>query len=136
LAKPRQRIPIQDTPKGRVLDIGSGGEGVIAQAGGARVVGIDKLVSEIHEARAKAPDIPWVVADATELPCANHCFDSATSFFSCMYMSDDVKAGVFRENRRVLPYLCCSQTLAVGSPPVEEIHVTGLLTKQGGEGKA
>lgn len=102
LAKPRQRIPIQDSPKGRVLDIGGGGEGVIARAGGARVVAIDKLVSEIHEARAKAPDTPWVVADATELPCANHSFDNATSFFSCMYMSDDVKEGVFRETRRVL----------------------------------
>jgi ubiquinone/menaquinone biosynthesis C-methylase UbiE len=102
LAKPKQRIPIEDTPKGRVLDVGGGGEGVIAQAGGARVVAVDKLISEIHEARAKAPDTPWVAADATELPCANHCFDNATSFFSCMYMSDDVKEGVFREVRRVL----------------------------------
>ena len=102
LTKPKQHILIQDIPKGRVIDIGGGGEGVIAQAGGAGVVAIDKYVSEIREARVKAPEVPWVVADATELPCKSHCFDNATAFFSCMYMSGDVKEKVFRETRRVL----------------------------------
>ena len=102
LVKPKQQIPIRELPGGRVLDIGGGGEGVIAQAGGAGVVAIDKLASEIHEARDKAPDSPWMVADATELPYQSGCFDSATAFFSCMYMPDDVKEGVFRETRRVL----------------------------------
>jgi ubiquinone/menaquinone biosynthesis C-methylase UbiE len=102
LTKPRQHILIQEIPRGRVIDIGGGGEGVIAQAGGAWVVAIDKYISEIHEARGKAPDVTWMVADATELPCKSHCFDNATAFFSCMYMSDDVKQKVFRETRRVL----------------------------------
>jgi ubiquinone/menaquinone biosynthesis C-methylase UbiE len=68
LTKPKQHISIQQIPKGLVIDIGGGGEGVIAQAGGARVVAIDKHMSEIHEARGKALDVPWIVADATALP--------------------------------------------------------------------
>jgi ubiquinone/menaquinone biosynthesis C-methylase UbiE len=107
LAKPKQYIVIQKVPQGRVpgarvIDIGGGGEGVIAQAGGARIIAVDKYESEIHEARAKAPDTPWMVADATELPYKNHSFENATAFFSCMYMPDDVKESVFRETRRVL----------------------------------
>jgi ubiquinone/menaquinone biosynthesis C-methylase UbiE len=102
LVKPKQHISIQEIPKGRVLDIGGGGEGVIAQAGGSGVVAIDKLISEIHEARDKAPDTRWMVADATELPYQTSCFDNATAFFSCMYIPDDVKEGVFKETWRVL----------------------------------
>jgi ubiquinone/menaquinone biosynthesis C-methylase UbiE len=102
LVKPKQPISIQEIPKGRVLDIGGGGEGVIAQAGGSGVVAIDKLLSEIHEARDKAPDARWMVADATELPYRTGCFDHATAFFSCMYMPDEVKEGVFKETRRAL----------------------------------
>jgi SAM-dependent methyltransferase len=102
LAKPKQRISIEDIPIGRVIDIGGGGEGVIARAGGAGVVAVDKRISEIHEARAKSPDAAWTVADATALPFQSHCFDHATAFFSCMYMPGHVQEEVFRETRRVL----------------------------------
>ncbi len=102
LTKPKQHISIQEIPTGRVIDIGGGGEGVIAQAGGARVVAIDKFMSEIHEARGKALDVPWIVANATALPFKSRCFDNATAFFSCMYMSGDVQEKVFTETRRVL----------------------------------
>jgi len=102
VTKPKQHISIQEIPKGRVIDIGGGGEGVIAQAGGARVVAIDRLRSEIHEAREKALDATWIVADATALPFSNQCLDNATAFFSCMYMSGDAQEKVFRETRRVL----------------------------------
>ena len=102
LTKPKQHILIREIPTGRVIDIGGGGEGVIAQAGGVGVVAIDKYISEIHEAKGKAPDASWMVADATELPCKSHCFDNATAFFSCMYMSRDVKEKVFKETQRVL----------------------------------
>jgi ubiquinone/menaquinone biosynthesis C-methylase UbiE len=101
-AKPKQHVVIQEMPIGRVLDIGGGGEGVIAQAGGARVVAIDRRVSEIHKARGKATDAAWLVADATRLPCRSHCLDSATAFFSCMYMSDDANRKAFREAGRAL----------------------------------
>jgi len=102
LTKPKQHVLIQEIPKGRVIDIGGGGEGVVARAGGAGVVAIDKLISEIHEAKGKAPDVQWMVADATGLPFKSQCFDNATAFFSCMYMSGDVKEKVFKETRRVL----------------------------------
>jgi ubiquinone/menaquinone biosynthesis C-methylase UbiE len=102
ITKPKQQISIQEIPKGRLLDIGGGGEGVIARAGGARIVAIDKFLSEIHEAREKATEASWMVADATELPFKSQSFDHATAFFSGMYMPNDVKEKVFRETRRVL----------------------------------
>ena len=100
--KPRQHISIDEVPGGSIIDIGGGGEGVIAQVGGNRVIAIDQYLSEIHEAREKAPGTPWLVADATELPLLDNCLDNATAFFSCMYMSDSVKENVFRETIRVL----------------------------------
>lgn len=101
-AKPKQHVVIQEMPVGRVIDIGGGGEGVIGKAGGARVVAIDRRVSEIHEAKGKAANATWVVADATRLPCKSYSLDSATAFFSCMYMSDDVIREAFREAGRAL----------------------------------
>jgi ubiquinone/menaquinone biosynthesis C-methylase UbiE len=102
LEKPKQHILIGEIPEGNILDIGGGGEGIIAQAGGARVTAIDKFMSEIREARGKASDTTWIVANATELPYQRSCFDNATAFFSCMYMSEDVKRKIFQETRRVL----------------------------------
>ncbi len=101
-AKPKQHVVIHEMPVGRLIDIGGGGEGVIAQAGGARVVAIDRRLSEIHEAKGKTVNAIWVVADATRLPCKSHSIDSGTAFFSCMYMSDDVIREAFREAGRVL----------------------------------
>ncbi|PKO13395.1 MAG: hypothetical protein CVU39_19525 [Chloroflexi bacterium HGW-Chloroflexi-10] len=102
LTKPEQHILIGDIPAGHILDIGGGGEGVIAQAGGTRVTPIDKFMSEIHEAREKAMNAHWMTADATQLPCKNDSFDAATMFFSAMYMPSDVKEKVFKETHRVL----------------------------------
>ncbi len=102
MSKPKQRILIREILIGRVIDIGGGGEGVIAQAGGGRVLAIDKRLSEIHEAKEKATEAAWMVADATELPCKKHSFDHATAFFSCMYMSAAVQEKVFKETYRVL----------------------------------
>ncbi len=102
LVKPKRHILMQEIPAGRMLDIGGGGEGVIAQAGGASVIAIDKYMSEISEARGKAPNAAWMVADGTRLPYVNNSIDHATAFFSCMYMPNDVKERVFRETRRVI----------------------------------
>ena len=102
LSKPKQHIRIEAVPQGRIIDIGGGGEGVIAQAGGARVVAVDKHESEIDEARGKAHEAQWVVADAAALPFEGHSFDNATAFFSCMYMPGDTLSEVFKETRRVL----------------------------------
>jgi ubiquinone/menaquinone biosynthesis C-methylase UbiE len=100
--KPKQHISIREIPAGTVLDIGGGGEGVIARVGGAAVVAVDKYLSEIDEAREKAAGAAWLVADATALPFKSQSLDHATAFFSCMYMPNEVKEKVFRETRRAL----------------------------------
>ncbi len=102
LTKPTQRVALLELSPGRVLDIGGGGEGVIAQVGGSQVVAVDKLLSEIGEACDKSPDANWLAADATQLPCPNESFVQATAFFSCMYMPNEVKAAIFKEAYRVL----------------------------------
>jgi len=100
---PFQEITINEIPSGSIIDIGAGGEGVIAQFGGERITAIDKRQSEIDEAIDKAPDANWMVADALDLPFENEEFDNATSFFSGMYMSHEDKQNVFKEVHRVLP---------------------------------
>jgi len=100
---PIQEITIKEIPSGSIIDIGAGGEGVIAQAGGARVTAIDKRQSEIDEAKDKAPKAKWVVADATNLPFDEEEFDNATSFFCGMYMSNEDKRKSIKEIWRVLP---------------------------------
>ena len=100
---PFQEISITKLPSGSIIDIGGGGEGVIAQVGKERVTAIDKKQTEIDEAIDKAPEAKWMVADALDLPFKNEEFDSATSFFSGMYMSNDDKKKMIREVFRVLP---------------------------------
>ena len=91
LVKPKRHILLPEIPKVRLLDIGGGGEGVIAQAGGPGVIAIDKYMSEISEACGKALDTTWMVADATALPHPNNSMDHATAFFSALYMSEEVQ---------------------------------------------
>ncbi|MHA2495693.1 MAG: methyltransferase domain-containing protein [Candidatus Hodarchaeales archaeon] len=97
----RKRVAIEDIPSGRILDIGGGGEGIIAQIGGDKVTAIDKLESEIEEARPKAPTATWKVEDARDMSFEDGSFDHATAFFSLMYMrkprvKEEVLAEVFR----------------------------------------
>lgn len=99
---PRQTIEIKEIPTGSVIDIGGGGEGVIGQIGGKRITSIDKLQSELEEARRLAPEAKMVVADATALPFQEAEFDNATSFFSGMYMTNEDKIKVLKETLRVI----------------------------------
>lgn len=97
----KKHIIIDDIPQGRLLDIGGGGEGIIAQIGGEKVTAIDKLESEIEEARPKAPTANWKLEDARDLSFEDGSFDNATAFFSLMYMrkpgiKEEVLAEVFR----------------------------------------
>ncbi|MCG2786263.1 MAG: hypothetical protein L6461_14290 [Anaerolineae bacterium] len=76
LTKPQQQVMLPQLSPGLVLDIGGGGEGVIAQVGGSQVVAVDKLVSEIGEARDKSPDANWLAVNATQLPFAQSVNDN------------------------------------------------------------
>ena len=102
MLKPKQKIILTNFPDGNVIDIGGGGEGVIAQVGGHRVIAIDKRISEIYEARGKGLSATWLVSDGMELPFENDSFKVATAFFSFMYMSRAVISGVLKETHRVL----------------------------------
>ncbi len=97
-----QKITIEAIPNGSIIDIGGGGEGVIAQIGQVNVTVIDKHQEEINEARSKAPTSKWVLADATSLEYDTGYFDNATAFFSGMYMSIETFNKVCKEVYRVL----------------------------------
>jgi ubiquinone/menaquinone biosynthesis C-methylase UbiE len=85
-----------------MIDLGGGGEGVISRVCGTRVVAVDKLLSEILEAKEREAHAGWTAADAAALPFRDGEFDAATAFFSCMYIPDPLKEKVFAEARRVL----------------------------------
>ena len=97
-----QKISIESIPDGSVIDIGGGGEGIIAQIGNERITAIDKHQSEIDEAKPNAPKANWILADASALSYSDDYFDNATAFFSGMYMSEQTLEEVFKEVYRVL----------------------------------
>jgi ubiquinone/menaquinone biosynthesis C-methylase UbiE len=82
-----------------VLDIGSGGEGVIGQLKGNQVVAIDPNKRELEE----AADGPLkIVMDATDLQFLDGSFEVATSFFTLMYIKTQDQKKVFDEVYRIL----------------------------------
>lgn len=84
---------------GRVLDIGGGGEGIIGQLLGEKVIAIDPRVDELEE----ASDGPLkIIMDARELKFLDNTFDAATSFFTLMYIEKQDHLKVFEEIHRVL----------------------------------
>ncbi|MGY5874781.1 MAG: methyltransferase domain-containing protein [Candidatus Thorarchaeota archaeon] len=85
---------------GYLLDIGGGGEGVIGQLEGLRVVAIDNRKDELEE--ASVGEYLRVVMDATDLQFLDSTFSTATAFFSMMYMNMGTKRKVFDEVHRVL----------------------------------
>ncbi|MFX0068795.1 MAG: class I SAM-dependent methyltransferase [Promethearchaeota archaeon] len=89
--------------RGRILDIGGGGEGVIGQIGGEKVVAIDIRKSELEEAIDNGDTRSLkIVMDARELKFLEKTFDTATAFFSMMYMMPSDHGKVLQEIHRVL----------------------------------
>lgn len=92
-------IEISDNIIGSILDIGGGGEGVIGQFFGNRVVAIDNAQEELDE----APDCcKKRLMDATELLFQDSSFDNVTFFYSLMYMTEDAQKAAILEAARVL----------------------------------
>lgn len=85
--------------KGKVLDIGGGGEGIIGQLLGEEVIAIDPSSDELEEA-AEGP--LKIIMDARELKFLNNTFNGATSFFTLMYIKKQYHRKVFEEIYRVL----------------------------------
>lgn len=86
--------------QGYILDIGGGGEGVIGQLMGTDVVAIDYQKEELLE----AADGPLkIIMDARELLFLDGSFQTATAFFSLMYIkSREDQRQIFQEIARVL----------------------------------
>jgi len=87
--------------EGYILDIGGGGEGIIGRLMGDRVIAIDLYQEELDE----APEGPLkVVMDARQLSFLDETFNTATAFFSLMYIHNRDHKRVFQEVFRVLKH--------------------------------
>lgn len=95
-----QKVTISKDISGeKILDIGGGGEGVIGQCYGDKVIAIDPSKAELEE----APDGPIkVVMDARKLGFLDNSFHAVTSFFTLMYIDKIDHKKVFSEIYRVL----------------------------------
>jgi ubiquinone/menaquinone biosynthesis C-methylase UbiE len=87
-----------DAP-GWILDLGGGGEGVIGQLCGERVVAIDRMRRELEEAPGGALKI---IMDAKDLQFLDNTFETATAFFFFMFALPQNRELIFQEIRRVL----------------------------------
>jgi SAM-dependent methyltransferase len=85
---------------GLILDVGGGGEGVIGQSKGKQVIAIDLIKRELEE----APGDPLlkIVMDARDLKFLENTFNTATVFFTFMYIDPADHEKVFQEIHRVL----------------------------------
>jgi len=97
----RQKIDMTDVElSGRILDIGGGGEGIIGLLKGESVVAIDRRESELKE--APPGDYLKIIMDAKELKFIGETFDTATAFFTLMYIPFENHQSIFQEIHRVL----------------------------------
>jgi ubiquinone/menaquinone biosynthesis C-methylase UbiE len=95
----RTKIEIIENLNGSILDIGGGGEGVIGQIYGKKVIAIDNRQEELDE----APDCcQKELMDATELLFPDESFDQVTFFYSLMYMTEEIQHRAICEAARVL----------------------------------
>jgi len=95
-----QVVEVEDfQAEGFILAIGGGGECVIGQLKGERVVAIDISRRELEEAPGDALKI---VMDARDLKFLAGTFDAAASFFTLMYIDGSDHQKVFEEVLRVL----------------------------------
>ena len=86
--------------KGRILDIGGGGEGIIGQLKGEQVVAIDRRESELKE--AALGDYLKIIMDAKDLKFLDETFDTTTAFFTLMYIPLSNHRKIFQEIYRVI----------------------------------
>ena len=120
---------------GHILDIGGGGEGIIGQIEPAQVIAVDVSKRELEEAPAGPLKI---VMDATDLKFLDESFDTATAFFSLMYMRPEIQPRVFAEVFRVLTRGGVDDLGRCTPKPTRERHtrpsvpVPISITRQGG----
>jgi ubiquinone/menaquinone biosynthesis C-methylase UbiE len=118
---------------GYILDIGGGGEGIIGILKGQKVVAIDPKREELEEA-AEGP--LKIIMDARDLQFLDGTFDTATAFFSLMYIkSQPDYESVFGEVFRVLKaggqFLIWDVNVSQRMDDERDIFVVPLLVKVG-----
>ncbi|MTI68881.1 MAG: class I SAM-dependent methyltransferase [Firmicutes bacterium] len=96
----KQIVDISDIKlKGKTLDLGGGGEGIILQLKNNNTVAIDLSEDELKE----TPDYGLkIVMDAKDLKFLDNYFETVTAFFSLMYIPKKDHKKVFKEAYRVL----------------------------------
>ncbi|MGD0004240.1 MAG: methyltransferase domain-containing protein [Anaerolineaceae bacterium] len=95
-----QSVTLVDFPaEGFILDIGGGGEGIIGQLKGAQVVAIDPNKRELAEAPAGPLKI---IMDGSQLNFLEATFQTATAFFSFMFIPPALHEKIIAEAFRVL----------------------------------
>ena len=85
--------------KGKILDIGGGGEGIIGRLYTSQVIAIDICQGELDEAPT---GFEKILMDATQLDFKDNSFDYVTSFYTLMFMSYDEQKRAISEATRVL----------------------------------
>ena len=85
---------------GKILDIGGGGEAIIAQLYEEGVVSIDLSEEELKEAPVN--EALKIIMDARDMDFLADQFEMVTSFFTLMYIDNEDLEKVFAEVKRVL----------------------------------
>ncbi len=131
----QQEVAVEDFPaSGYILDVGGGGEGVIGRLKGTQVVAIDISRRELEDAPAGPLKI---VMDATDLQFLDETFNTATAFFTLMYVPGSDHPKVFEEIARVLRpggrFLIWDVELPERLDAEKDVAVFPLLIKLPGE---
>jgi len=96
-----QKIDLTDVElKGRILDIGGGGEAIIGLLKGELVVAIDRRKAELEN--APSGDHLNIIMDAKDLQFLDESFDTVTAFFTLMYVPLENHLKIIQEIHRVL----------------------------------
>ncbi len=128
---PQSIILPEITTPGWILDLGGGGEGIIGQIYGDRVIAIDRSRRELEEAPEGGLKI---VMDAKKMQFLDKTFATATGYFFLMYVLPENRARVIQEVYRVLRpggrWLIWDMTVPLypgGKEDMYVIHVTAHL---------
>ena len=98
---PQQKVVLDEfATDAPVLDLGGGGEGIIGQLQGKKVIAVDLMRRELEE--APAGPLVKIVMDARDLKFLDASFPTVTAFFTLMYIDGTDHEKVFRETSRVL----------------------------------
>jgi ubiquinone/menaquinone biosynthesis C-methylase UbiE len=127
----QQNVIVEDfKAAGYILDIGGGGEGIIGLLKPAQTIAIDLMKDEL----ANAPAGPLkIVMDATDLKFLDGNFQTATSFFTLMFMKEEDQAKAVKEVYRVLApggrFLVWEVSIPERADPKRDIFVVPLQVK-------